>query len=446
MTITKQRAHGQALSALKSTLLSAGFAFAFGTGISHAADTWPVEEAGATAAGFSEQGIDALDAAMAKIVADQDVAGMVWLLARNGEVATFETAGLARVDDQAPMTLDSLFRIYSMTKPVTGVALMMLHEQGLWDFDDPVSKHAPELAGLQIMSSYDEDGNMELVAPTREPTMRELLNHSAGYGYGLSGNDPVNTAFRDLGVLASEDLDDLIAKVSQIPLLFEPGERWSYSISVDIQGYIVQRLSGMRFGDFLEQKIFAPLAMNDTRFFVKAEDVDRFAEVHNWDSERNRLVQRPHRSDRPSYLDPERLESGGGGLVSSTHDYARFLQMLVNEGELEGERLLTPESIRIMRTNSLRDDLNLRGSLTSEGQPGQGFGVDFAVITDPEKAGSRNSPGTYYWGGAAGTWFWVDPVEDMFWLGMIQAQGATRPGAADMRGIAADIIYDSLLD
>ena len=446
MITTKQRSHGQAFSALKSTLLTAGFTFALGTGISHGAETWPVEEAGAAAAGFSEQGIDALDAAMAKIVADQDVAGMVWLLARNGEVATFETAGLARVDDQAPMTMDSLFRIYSMTKPVTGVALMMLHEQGLWEFDDPVSKHAPELAGLQIMSSYDEDGNMELVSPTREPTMRELLNHSAGYGYGLSGNDPVNTAFRDLGVLASEDLDDLIAKVSEIPLLFEPGERWSYSISVDIQGYIVQRLSGMRFGDFLEQKVFAPLAMSDTRFFVKAEDVDRFAEVHNWDSERNRLVQRPHRSDRPSYLDPERLESGGGGLVSSTHDYARFLQMLVNEGELEGERLLTPESIRIMRTNSLRDDLNLRGSLTSEGQPGQGFGVDFAVITDPEKAGSRNSPGTYYWGGAAGTWFWVDPVEDMFWLGMIQAQGATRPGAADMRGIAADIIYDSLQD
>ncbi len=446
MIIPTLRSHGQTLAPLKSSLLSAGLVLALGAGISNAAETWPVEEAGATAAGFSEQGIDALDAAMAKVVADQDVAGMVWLLARNGEVATFESAGLARVDDQAPMTMDSLFRIYSMTKPVTGVALMMLHEQGLWEFDDPVSKHAPELAGLQIMSSYDEDGNMELVSPTREPTMRELLNHSAGYGYGLSGNDPVNTAFRDLGVLASEDLDDLIAKVADIPLLFEPGERWSYSISVDIQGYIVQRLSGMRFGDFLEQKVFAPLAMGDTRFFVKAEDVDRFAEVHNWDSERNRLVQRPHRSDRPSYLDPERLESGGGGLVSSTHDYARFLQMLVNEGELDGERLLTPESIRIMRTNSLRDELNLRGSLTSEGQAGQGFGVDFAVITDPAKAGSRNSPGTYYWGGAAGTWFWVDPVEDMFWLGMIQAQGATRPGAADMRGIAADIIYDSLLD
>ena len=140
------------------------------------------------------------------------------------------------------------------------------------------------------------------------------------------------------------------------------------------------------------------------------------------------------------------LESGGGGLVSSTHDYARFLQLLVNEGELDGTRLLTPESIRIMRTNSLRDGLNLRGSLTSQGQAGQGFGVDFAVIIDPEKANSPNSPGTYYWGGAAGTWFWVDPVEDMFWLGMIQARGDTRPGAADMRGIAADIIYESLVN
>jgi CubicO group peptidase (beta-lactamase class C family) len=439
-------ARSTALTFRSLTCALAGLALAISSIASHGAETWPTTEAGAKAAGFSEEGIAALDAAMTKVVADQDVAGMVWLLARNGEVATFESAGLARVDDQAPMTMDSLFRIYSMTKPVTGVALMMLYERGLWKFDDPVSLHVPELAGLKIMTSYDDNGNMELVSPSREPTMRELLNHSAGYGYGLSGNDPVNAKFRDTRVLASTDLDELITKVADIPLLFEPGERWSYSISVDIQGYIVQRLSGKRFGEFLEEEIFAPLGMNDTRFFVKAEDVGRFAEVHNWDSERNRLVQRPHRTDRPSYLDPARLESGGGGLVSSTHDYARFLQLLVNEGELEGTRLLTPESIRIMRTNSLRDGLNLRGSLTSEGQAGQGFGVDFAVITDPEKANSPNSPGTYYWSGAAGTWFWVDPVEDMFWLGMIQAQGETRPGAADMRGIAAEIIYESLLD
>jgi CubicO group peptidase (beta-lactamase class C family) len=411
------------------------------------ADTsWREREAGAAAAGFTEEGIEALDRAMEQIVADQDVAGMVWLLAKDGEVATFEKAGLARVDDQAPMELDSLFRIYSMTKPVTGVAMMILHEQGLWNFDDPVSKHVPELAGLKIMQSYDEDGNVELVSASREPNMRELLNHSAGYGYGLGGNDPVNVAFRESGVLASDDLDDLISKVSKIPLLFEPGEQWSYSVSVDIQGYIVQKLSGMPYGEFLQQNVFGPLGMADTRFFVQAEDISRFAEVHNWDTERNRLVQRPHRTDRPSYLDPDRLESGGGGLVSSTHDYARFLQMLVNEGELDGARLLSPESVRIMRTNSLRDELNLRGTATRDGQAGQGFGVDFAVIYDPEKANSPQSPGTYYWAGAAGTWFWIDPVEDMFLIGMIQAQGQRRPGAANMGDVARDIIYDSIIE
>lgn len=409
------------------------------------ADTnWPSEETGATAAGFSETGIAALDAAMEKIVADQDVAGMIWLLAKDGEVVTFETSGLASVDTQTPMTKDTLFRIYSMTKPVTGVALMMLHEEGLWKFDDPVSKYVPEFANLKVMTSYDENGNVELVVPDRQPTMRELMNHSAGFGYGLGGDDPVNTAFRDTGVLASDDLDMLIDKVAEIPLLFQPGEAWSYSVAVDIQGYIVQQLSGQKFGDFLQQRIFQPLGMGDTRFYVKPEDSERFAEVHNWDEERNRLVQRRQRTDRPGYLDPNRLESGGGGLVSSTHDYARFLQMLVNEGELDGQRILTPESIRIMRTNSLRDELNLGGNAQRSGQAGVGFGVDFAVISDPDAANSPHGAGTYYWSGAAGTWFWIDPTEDMFWLGMIQAQGQRRPGAANMRNVARDIIYESL--
>lgn len=431
---------------LLNKALIAGISLSLCASSAFADSSWPAQEAGATAAGFTEQGINALDAAMEKIVADQDVAGMVWLLAKDGEVATFETAGLNSIDTQTPMAMDSLFRIYSMSKPVTGVALMMLHEQGLWNFDDPVSKFVPQLANLRILSSYDADGNVETVSPTRAPTMRELLNHSAGFGYGLSGDDPVNNAFRDTAVLASDDLDMLIDKVADIPLLFQPGEQWSYSIAVDIQGYIVQELSGLKFGDFLQQRIFEPLGMSDTGFYVKAKDVNRFAEVHNWDSERNRLVQRPHRTDRPSYLDPERLESGGGGLVSSTHDYARFLQMLVNEGELDGTKIISPESVRIMRTNSLRDELNLRGTATSDGQAGQGFGVDFAVIYDPESANSPHSPGTYYWSGAAGTWFWVDPVEDMFLIGMIQAQGPRRPGADNMRNVARDIIYDSIVD
>ena len=411
------------------------------------ADTsWPQQEVGGEAAGLSEQGMQQLDDAMRQIVENQDVAGMVWLLAKDGQVATYDHAGLARVDDNAVMDKDTLFRIYSMTKPVTGVALMQLYEQGKWKFDDAVSKHIPEFANLKVLASYDDQGNMQLEELERQPTMRELLNHSAGFAYGLGGSDPVNQMFRDTEVLASDDLDQLIHKVADIPLLSQPGEQWYYSIAVDIQGYIVQKLSGKKFGDYLEEEIFQPLGMGDTSFFVKPEDHGRFAEVHNWDEERGRLVQRPHRTDRPSYLDPDRLESGGGGLVSSTHDYARFLQMLVNEGELDGARILTPESIRIMRTNSLRDELLLRGGDGRPGQAGQGFGVDFAVIFDPEAANTPQAPGTYYWSGAAGTWFWVDPANDMFWLGMIQAQGARRPGAANMRQVAADIIYDSLAD
>ena len=414
-------------------------------GLTASAASWPESEDGAASAGFTEEGMAELDAAMRKIVTDQDVAGMVWLLVRDGKVATFDHAGLARVDDDAPMDKDSLFRIYSMTKPVTGVALMMLHEEGLWEFDDPVSKHVPEFADLKLLVSYDEEGNVELAEPSRQPTMRELLNHSAGFGYGLGGQDPVNNAFRQSQVLASSDLDQLIDRIADIPLLYEPGEQWFYSVAVDIQGYIVQELSGMRFGEFLEQRMFLPLGMNDTRFYVREQDRPRFAEVHNWNEERGTLVQRPPRTDRPTYHDPNRLESGGGGLVSSTHDYARFLQMLVNEGELDGVRILSPESVRIMRTNSLRDELLMGGGPNRAGAPGTGFGVDFAVIFDPAAANSPQGPGTYYWSGAAGTWFWIDPVHDMFWVGMIQAQGARRPGAANMRNVARDIIYDSLI-
>lgn len=408
------------------------------------ADTWPQQEAGAESAGFSAEGIEALDNAMREIVANQDAAGMVWLLAKDGEVATYEHSGIARLEDDASMTMDSLFRIYSMSKPVTGVAMMMLWEEGKWDFDDPVSKFIPEFADLEVLASYEDSANYEVEPLKRQPTMRELLNHTAGFGYGLFGNDPVNTAFRDQAVLASSNLDELVAKVADIPLLSQPGEQWFYSVAVDLQGYIVQQISGMPYGEFLRTRMFEPLNMMDTRFYVQPEDHDRFAEVHYWDTERNQLAQQPHRTDRPSYLDPTRLESGGGGLVSSTHDYARFLQMLVNRGELDGARILKPETVGIMRTNSLTGEEDMRFAIGGPGQPGQGFGVDFAITYDPQAAGTPQGPGTYYWAGAAGTSFWIDPVNDIFWLSMIQAQGQRRPGSANAGVIARDLIYQSL--
>jgi CubicO group peptidase (beta-lactamase class C family) len=426
--------------------LAIGASLSFGQ-VLHADTGWPEQADGAAAAGFAPETIARLDAAMEKLVEDQDVAGIIWLLAKDGKVATFETAGMGSIEDNLPMEQDALFRIYSMTKPVTGVALMMLHEQGLWDFDDPVSKFVPELANLQVMVRHNEAGEMELEPLTRQPTMRELLNHSAGFGYGLSGNDPVNNMFRDRNVLAATDLNDMIARMSDIPLLFQPGEEWYYSIAVDIQGYIVEKLSGQRFGEFLDEKIFSPLGMNDTAFYVQEADRARFADVYRWDREQNKLMRNEERPDRPSYFDATRLESGGGGLVSSTHDYARFLQMFINGGELDGARIITQESIDMMRSNTLRDGLLLRGSDSSPGQAGQGFGVDFAVIFDPVAADSPQGEGTYYWSGAAGTWFWIDPVHNMYFIGMIQSQGGNRPGAANMRDIAVDIIYaDASLD
>jgi CubicO group peptidase (beta-lactamase class C family) len=420
--------------------LAIGASLSFGQ-VLHADTGWPQQADGAAAAGFAPETIAQLDAAMEKLVEDQDVAGIIWLLAKDGKVATFETAGMGSIEDNLPMEQDALFRIYSMTKPVTGVALMMLHEQGLWDFDDPVSKFVPELANLQVMVRHNEAGEMQLEPLTRQPTMRELLNHSAGFGYGLSGNDPVNNLFRDRNVLAATDLNDMIARMADIPLLFQPGEEWYYSIAVDIQGYIVEKLSGQRFGEFLDEKIFSPLGMNDTAFYVQEADRARFADVYRWDREQNKLMRNEERPDRPSYFDATRLESGGGGLVSSTHDYARFLQMFINGGELDGARIITQESIDMMRSNTLRDGLLLRGSDSSPGQAGQGFGVDFAVIFDPVAADSPQGEGTYYWSGAAGTWFWIDTVHNMYFIGMIQSQGGNRPGAANMRDIAVDIIY-----
>ena len=411
-----------------------------------AADSWPVQEDGAEAAGFTEAGIASLDAAMNEIVSNQDVAGMVWMLVKDGKVATFESAGFNRVDGQVPMTEESLFRIYSMTKPVTGVAMMMLWEQGLWEFDDPISKFIPEFANLKVMASYDAARNVVLEDLERQPTMRELLNHTAGFGYGLFGDDPVNTAFRDQEVLSSANLDELIDKVAAIPLMAQPGEQWYYSVGVDVQGYIVEQLSGMKFGEFLRQNLYEPLGMGDTRFYVLPEDEQRFAEVHYWDAERNRLAQQLERTDRPGYRNADRLESGGGGLVSSTRDYARFLQMLVNSGELDGVRILSPESVGIMRTNSLTGEESMQYGIGGPGQPGEGFGVDFAITYDPHAADSPQGPGTYYWAGAAGTSFWIDPVNDIFWLSMIQAQGPRRPSAANMGVIARDIIYESLKD
>jgi len=425
------------------------------------APAWPAAAAADPAAlGFTAEGLAALDAGLQKSVADQDFAGMVYLLAKGGDVAAFNAFGVQSGDAKtgAPMTKDSLFRIYSMTKPITGVAMMQLYEKGLWQLDDPVTKHVPELANLKVLTWKDgkpvigADGKPVLADPSRPPTMREIMSHTAGFGYGLCctqpgapNYNPVDAAYVEQGVLASANLDEMMTKIAGIPLLYDPGTRWSYSVSVDIQGYIVQKLSGQKFGDYLKANIFTPLGMNDTSFFVTDATKPRFTDVYSWNKDTNGLAANPVRPDRPGFDDPNRMESGGGGLVSSTHDYARFTQMMLNKGTLGGKQIIKPETVDLMVQNHIGDlGLYSDGTTANPGQPGIKFGLDFAVVEDPAAAKTQQGKGTYYWGGAAGTWFWIDPANDLFFVGMIQRMGGARPDGMNFRGDSAKLVYDAL--
>ena len=412
---------------------------------------WPqAAVADPTRLGFTAAGLAALDARMKQSVADGDTAGMTILLVRHGQVADFKSFGQQAPDK--PMANDSLFRIYSMSKPITGVAMMQLYEQGKWQLDDPITKYAPELAGLKALT-WDKDGKpvigadgKPVLAPLKKPaTMRQLMSHTAGFGYGLSGTDPVNKAFRDDRVLGSQNLDEMMTKIAAIPLLYEPGTKWSYSVAVDIQGYLVQKLSGQRFGDYLKEHVTGPMGMTDTAFYVSPDRKARFTEVYHWDAPQKKLVMNVVRTDRGGFEDPGRLESGGGGLVASTHDYARFCQMMLNKGEIAGKRILKPETVKLMTQNHIGGlHVGVDGTRPQPGAEAVRFGLDFAVYVDPKAAGLPFGNGTYYWGGAAGTWFWIDPVNDLAFIGMIQVQGGNRLEGMNFRADSAKLVYAAL--
>ncbi len=416
-----------------------------------ASPAWPEKAVtDPTTLGFTRAGLDALDARMKQAVSDGDTAGMTIILIRHGQVADFKSFG--RQTTEKPMALDSLFRIYSMSKPITGVAMMQLYEQGKWQLDDPITKHAPELAGLKELTwgadgkpVIGADGKPVLATPKKPATMRQLMSHTAGFGYGLSGTDPVNQAFRSDRVLASSNLDEMMKKIAAIPLLYEPGARWSYSVAVDIQGYLVQKLSGQTFGAYLKQHVTGTMGMTDTAFYVTADRKARFTDVYHWDNEQNTLVVNAARADRGGYEDPGRLESGGGGLVASTHDYARFCQMMLNKGEIAGKRILKPETVALMTQNHIGElHVGVDGTRPQPGAEAVRFGLDFAVYIDPKNVGLPYGAGTYYWGGAAGTWFWIDPVNDLAFIGMIQMQGGNRPGGMNFRIDSARLVYAAL--
>jgi len=393
------------------------------------------------ALGFSSERLERLHAAMQREVDQKELAGIVTLLARHGKVVEEKAYGKKDIASGAPMTKDAIFRIFSMTKPVTGVAMMMLYEEGKWRPSDLVSQYIPEFAHLKVFKGVDESGKMILEDPVHPPTMKELMTHTAGFTYGYFGSTPVDKMYASQQVMLSQSLQEMIDKLAKIPLLYQPGTRWVYSVSMDIQGYIVEKLSGQSLPDFVQQRISGPLGMQDTGFFVPKEKRERFATLYGG-NQKGELVAG---GSLATYSAQPSMASGGGGMVSTAQDYLRFAQMLLNGGELDGVRILAPATVQLMTANHLAPNL-MTGEFSIGPEvirPGMGWGYDCAVFSDPLLADEVVGKGTFFWLGAADTWFWIDPSNDLIFVGMTQRM--MGPGQPNMEQLSRPPIYQALL-
>ncbi len=370
--------------------------------------------------GFSSERLGRLHALIQDEVDRKQIAGAITILARHGKIVDYRTYGVRDMASSAPMTKDTIFRDYSMTKPVTGVAMMLLYEEGKWLPSDPMSRFIPAFANLKVFNGVDNEGKMILVEPEHAPTMRELMSHSAGFSYG-NGKTPVDAMYQDLKPMQSANLEEMTGKLAKIPLNYQPGHGWTYSVSMDVEGAIVEKLSGQSLPDFMRDHIFTPLGMKDAGFFVPDDKRSRFATNYR-DDGHGQLSPTAAGSPPTDYTKEPTMASGGGGLVSTAEDYYRFAQMLANGGELDGKRILAPATVKLMTSNHLPEEL-LTGKF-GIGQhimrPGFGYGYNCAVVFDPGAANLPDGKGTFFWDGAAGTWFWVDPTNDIVFVGMIQ--------------------------
>jgi CubicO group peptidase (beta-lactamase class C family) len=390
------------------------------------------------ALGFSAERLQTLDRFLAaRYVEPGRVAGLQLQIARKGELVHEVVLGMADRERGKPAARDTLWRIYSMTKPITSLAFMMLVEEGLVALDDPVSKFIPEWANLGVFAAGT--GPFLTTPPARPMQMVDLLRHTSGLTYGFQTRTNVDAAYRKLKIAEATgplDMDGFVAEMARLPLEFSPGEAWNYSVSTDVLGVLVQRISGQPFQDVLQQRIFDPLGMTETGFSVRADQKARFAACYNA-APKGGLVLQDDPETSP-YLNPPVFYSGGGGLVSTADDYMKFARMLAAGGVLDGQRLIAPRTLKLMASNHLpggQDLTNLSRSLFSEAtNAGVGFGLGFAVTFDPVKAMLPSTPGEFYWGGAASTAFWIDPVEEIAVVFMTQVMpSSTYPIRRELR-------------
>lgn len=382
--------------------------------------------------GMSSARLERLEELNQYYVDQGKLAGIVTMVARHGKIVHLDAVGTYGVDNDKPLTEDTLFRIYSMTKPITAVALMMLYEEGAFQLSDPVSKFLPQFRDMQV---WKEDHYEEAQGPI---TMHHLLTHTAGLTYGYPGGGPVDDQYREADLLAARDLDEFIDKLAKIPLLFEPGERWHYGVASDVLGAVAEEISGQTYAEFLRTRIFDPLGMDDTFFLVPPDKLERFPTNHLWNAQENKLVAVGNDAPLNSSYFGGALYSGGAGLVSTIGDYMKFLEMLRNGGALGKTRILSPKTIEYMTRNHLAATTQV--GVTGEAPTidlqaawrGIGFGLGFGIVTDPAKTGVISSPGSYFWGGYAGTVFWIDPEEELVGIGMLQLINSPWPFRKEM--------------
>jgi CubicO group peptidase (beta-lactamase class C family) len=337
-----------------------------------------------------------------------NIAGAITVVARHGKIAYSGTEGFRDRERQAPMTEDTIFRIYSMSKPITGVALMTLFDEGRFTLSDPVYRYLPEFKNQKV---HTDKGDVPV---EHDMTIRELMSHSGGLTYGVFGNTPVDQQYRAAKILDPDiPLDEMVRRLGPIPLEYQPGTRWLYSVSVDVQGRLIEVLSGKPFDQFLRERLFTPLDMRDTDFYVPSNKVERFAACYQANSDGSIRLQDDPRKSR--YLQNPVFKSGGGGLVSTTRDYLRFTQMLLDGGQLDGRRILKRPTVELMHQNHLAEGVWIQFGPTP--MKGTGFGLDFAVRTETEPAARRNA---FWWSGMASTRFFVWPEADMVVLSMTQ--------------------------
>ena len=384
-------------------------------------------------------------------IASQKIMGCQVAVARHGHLAYQKSFGSMDLERNKPMADDAIFRIYSMTKPITSIALMTLYEKGHFQLNDPISRYVPSWKNHRVWVS-GEGEEMVTEAPKRPVSFRDVLSHTGGftYGGGLPGvgiQHPVDKIYRELKIRSSgttDTMEGFLDKLAQVPLLYQPGERWMYSLSTDICGALVEIISGKPFAEYLQDEIFGPLGMNDTSFFVAPDKIDRFcANYQRGPDKKLKLIDDPATSD---FTKDPAFKSGGGGQTGTTADYMKFCEMLRRGGELDGHRVIGPRTLAMMHMNHLAGGKDLTqmaiGSFSETSNEGVGFGLGFASTMDEVSTGSLGA-GDYYWGGAASTIFLVDPKEDLTMVFMTQLMPS---GTFNFRGQLKSLIYSAIVD